>query len=124
MSLVEVVAALGILSVAILGMVYTQIFTLRASNHSKGRQIAVQACRSHLNQARFQLRQNFSANPQTAGWQNEAVTSLPSLQYLVQEVTPNPNPWPDLKVIEVSVRWNDRQGDHSYQLTTALHKDP
>lgn len=116
-SLMEVMAAIFVLSVAVLALIGVLILNLRATAKPMERQAASLLASSALDRAEAQLREDWTYSPDFGPM--EAPQDKRFTITLSSSVT---NQY--LKSLRVVVTWSDDNGDQRLQLDTAVETAP
>ena len=121
MSMAELMIAIAILSIALFGLVRTQLFAIAGMHHSKEHTLAVLTTHQVLHQARCEVRENFGANIERTQY-DPGLAELPSLRISTANgPRPQPDPAPtQLRSIQILATWTDRTGAHRYQASSLV----
>lgn len=114
LTLAEVMVAVGLLALAILGLVSAQLFATRASNEVSERHLAGVIAASLMADAEVTLRKSFSQSV------SRARSPVPEHRGYQAEVNQNVVMSGDLKEIEVIVYWVDKKGPQEHHLWTKI----
>lgn len=106
--------AVGLLSMAILGLVSAQLFATRAGQEVSERHLAGVIASSLMADAEVTLRKSFS---QSVARSRGPVPEHPRYQ---AEITETRRLSGDLKEIEVTVYWIDKEGPQEHRLWTKI----
>lgn len=114
-TLVEVMIALVVLSIAVLGLVAAQIWALRSSEANRQRHTASEIASAQMASIESRLRADFTGTDVT-----QARTPVPDQAGFDYQVTPAPE-GSRLRNVEVRVFYQDRTGEHAYVLWTTFY---
>ncbi|MHC9538126.1 MAG: prepilin-type N-terminal cleavage/methylation domain-containing protein [Vulcanimicrobiota bacterium] len=116
-TLAEIMVALVILSVAVLGLVSAMIYSMRAGGGNRLRHTASVIAYRIMNEKETQLRKDFCGNVTTSGRLD--VHENEGFQYCIQDVYQADD---DLKKISLSVYWDEEGADREYSIYTYIYK--
>jgi hypothetical protein len=116
LSLAELILALLLTLIAVLGLVGVVSYSLRAQAKSSTSHIASVIASNLMEDAQGTCWDNFSA-PLTAA--RQVVPSHPGYEFAIAENLENA----DLKRVEISIYWNDREGARQFDLWTKLVRE-
>lgn len=113
-SLAEIMVCLVILSIAILGLVSTQIYSLRATTGNKMRHTASVIATTLMNEKEEALRSDFT---RSAVQPRIVFPGAEGFEYAISEEIVDTN----FKKITVDVYWTDNGIEHIYSIWTHLY---
>ncbi|MEW6279108.1 MAG: prepilin-type N-terminal cleavage/methylation domain-containing protein [Candidatus Eremiobacterota bacterium] len=116
-TLAEIMVCLVLLTIAVLGLIAVQIYSLRAGQGNRERHTASVLASAALGRIEEQVRQDFSSSvaqprrphPEAAGYEMQVLETLPDV---------------DLKRVEVHIFWRGKDGWHDYSLWTIFYDMP
>ncbi len=109
--------ALAILSIAVLGLVSTHIYSMKASSGDRMRHTASVIAYQIMNENEDNLRKNFAASVATT--QKIDVPGKEDYDYSIQDTYEGSN---DLKKIAVTLYWMEEGAERDYTVTTYVYK--
>jgi Tfp pilus assembly protein PilV len=113
-TLAEIMVSLLFLSIALLGLVSAQIYSLRASGGNRSRHTASVIAHNMLNEKEEALRKDFSTS---VAQSRSAVEGQEGFQCAIIEESPAA----DFKKITVIIYWKESQENHEYSIWTYIY---